>query len=190
MYYNKSAVNCLWTIKWLMFFISDSVVSSNTTTLILALFLISLVNNTKWPQLAKRRAKSERTQRSVLREFYYLTRPTNDKLPASENEPTVPLWAAVVGDTWEGSNQIWIFYLNYYKSRPFVVGQTSIRKLTSNLDKFRFDRHVLISYSVFNRNVQTRRPVVSTLNVIETWSTANPRIGDEQRKFLKFCRCV
>lgn len=34
------------------------------------------------------------------------------------------------------------------------MGQTSIRKLTSNLDKFRFDRHVLIRYSVFNRNLQ------------------------------------
>lgn len=34
------------------------------------------------------------------------------------------------------------------------MGQTSIRKLTSNLDKFRFDRHVLIRYSVFNRNLR------------------------------------
>lgn len=69
-------------------------------------------------------------------------------------ERTVPLWGAMPDDTWESSRQIWIFYLNHYKSRPFVVGQTSIRKLTSNLDKFRFDRHVLIRYSVFNRNLR------------------------------------
>lgn len=66
------------------------------------------------------------------------------------------------------------------------MGQTSIRKLTSNLDKFRFDRHVLIRYSVFNRNLQACRPVVSTLNDIETRCTASPQIGDKQREFLKF----
>lgn len=136
--------------------------------------------------IVKRRAKSERTQWSVLRDFYYFIRPTNVKLPALENEPTVPLWTSVVGDTWAKFKPNLNILFNYYKSRPFVVGQTSIRKLTSNLDKFRFDRHVLIRYSVFNRNVQACRPVVSTLNDIEACSTASPQIGDEQKKFLKF----
>lgn len=46
--------------------------------------------------------------------------------------------------------------------RPFVGTQTSIRKLTSNLAKFRFDRHVIISYSVFNRHRQAASCNVNT----------------------------
>lgn len=82
--------------------------------------------------------------------------------------------------------RIWIFYLNYYESRPFVVGQTSIRKLTSNLDKFRFDRHVLIRYSVFNRNLQPADLLCQQRCDIASALHGGHTIGDKQREFLKF----
>lgn len=66
------------------------------------------------------------------------------------------------------------------------MGQTSIRKLTSNLDKFRFDRHVLIRYSVFNRNLQPADLLCQQLPDIEFALHGGPQIGDKQRKFLKF----
>lgn len=121
--------------------------SSNTSYNFLG-FLISLVNNTEQPQSGTPK------QNEVTSPCYKVFITSNVKLPARESLRRYlwePPWC---GDTWESSNQIWIFYLNYYKSRPFVVGQTSIRKLTSNLDKFRFDRHVLIRHSVFNRNLE------------------------------------
>lgn len=136
----------MYKIKERSFFSSDWAVGSNTYKFLS--FLISLVNNTEQPQSGAPK------QNEVTSPCYEVFITSNIKLPARESEPTVPLWGTVVGDTWESSSQIWIFYLNYYKSRPFVVGQTSIRKLTSNLDKFRFDRHVLIRHSVFNRNLQ------------------------------------
>ena len=53
------------------------------------------------------------------------------------------------------------------------MGQTSIRKLTSNLDKFRFDRHVLIRYSVFNRNLQAADLLCTQNPDIEARCTAS-----------------
>lgn len=66
------------------------------------------------------------------------------------------------------------------------MGQTSIRKLTSNLDKFRFDRHVLIRYSVFNRNLQAADLLCQQCPDSRNAQLGGPRIGDKQRKFLKF----
>ena len=66
------------------------------------------------------------------------------------------------------------------------MGQTSIRKLTSNLDKFRFDRHVLIRYSVFNRNLQPADLLCQQCCDIASALDGGHTISDKQREFLKF----
>lgn len=61
------------------------------------------------------------------------------------------------------------------RKRPFVGTQTSIRKLTCNLAKFRFDRHVIISYSVFNRQRQAASYNVNS--IIQSYIQSLPCSG-------------
>jgi hypothetical protein len=70
----------------------------------------------------------------------------------------IPHWASQLSVP--QSNLNILFKLSW--KRPFVGTQTSIRKLTSNLAKFRFDRHVIIRYSVFNRQRQAASCNVNT----------------------------
>ena len=53
------------------------------------------------------------------------------------------------------------------------MGQTSIRKLTSNLAKFRSDRHVLIRYSVFKRNLEAADVLCQQFSDIEVCCTVH-----------------
>lgn len=63
------------------------------------------------------------------------------------------------------------------------MGQTSIRKLTSNLGKFRFDRHVLIRYSVFKRNLEAADVLCQQFSDIEMRSTVHFDSATNKERF-------
>lgn len=70
------------------------------------------------------------------------------------------------------------------------MGQTSIRKLTSNLGKFRFERHVLIRYSVFKRNLEATDVLCQQFSDIEVRCALHLDSATNKRHFWSLSVCL